>query len=128
MTRPCRPLRASGRPKAAPLEPWERLDFDPRAWSAVLRRAGVDDTARMELFLLAQLGEEGKREANTVISKVLKHQADGTEVRNASAFVHSCVRNARHRSTGGHVCTLICSRCIGRWAHIRSMIELVRSV
>ena len=77
MTRPCRPLRASGRPKAAPLESWERLDFDPRAWSAVLRRAGVDDTARMELFLLAQLGEEGKREANTVISKVLKHQGRG---------------------------------------------------
>ena len=74
--------------------------FDVANWVKVLVDMGVDDTARMELFLLAQLSQGGKDAANHVISKLLKHRADGQVLHNPSAFVHSCVRNARHRSIG----------------------------
>ena len=58
---------------------------------------GVDRDAEMELMLLAQYNEEGKRAANSVVGKLLKHKTDGIAFKtNASAYVHGCVLKARH--------------------------------
>ncbi len=79
------------------LEPWEAFEFDAEAWSRFLTGLGVDENARMSVFLLAQLGEHGKHAANTVIHKCVKMLSDGTWVRNWSAYVHKNCLSARHQ-------------------------------
>eukprot|EP00959_Pyramimonas_sp_CCMP1952_P347435 7276879-Pyramimonas_sp.AAC.1 len=69
----------------------------------------------MELFLLAQLDPDGAREANAVISELLKHAAEGTDMRNVSAFAHACARKPRHRPTSESTYTLICPVELGCW-------------
>ena len=87
-------------PKWAPPAPkWKSLEFDIEAWDATLNELKVDDTAQQELYLLAQYSGRGAQMANHVLSKVLKKIADGDQVRNWSAFVHSCVKSARHDLT-----------------------------
>jgi hypothetical protein len=89
-------------PKSVPLvEPkpipaGKTLEFDIEHWDDTLTELGVDNTAQQELYLLAQFSQLGAKAANHVISKVLKKVADGDQVRNWSAFVHSCVKTARH--------------------------------
>ena len=62
---------------------------------------GVDRDAEMELMLLAQYNAEGKRAANSVVGKLLKHKTDGIAFKtNASAYVHGCVLKARHAIEG----------------------------
>ena len=84
----------SKRPFREP-EPWETFNRDPSVWVEVLATAGVDTVARQELFLLAQHSDAGFTEANSIIGKLLKKQADREECRNVSAFVHTCVCKAR---------------------------------
>ena len=82
--------------RAKPLEQWQTRRFDLKHWVQTLELADVDKTSVQELFLLAQLGKEGAYEANRIISKILKKQADGVVLRNASAFVHAAVHGARN--------------------------------
>ena len=77
-------------------EPWQTLDFNIENWVDTLEEADVDGTSMKELFLLAQLSDEGAYEANRIISKILKKKADGVALRNASAFVHTAVQGARN--------------------------------
>lgn len=64
---------------------------------------GVDRDAEMELMLLAQYNDEGKRAANSVVGKLLKHKTDGIQFKtNASAYVHGCVLKARHAIEGSY--------------------------
>jgi hypothetical protein len=96
---PVEPPRKAAKlePKWAPPTPkWKSLEFDIEAWDATLTELKVDDTAQQELYLLAQYSNRGAQMANHVLSKVLKKIADGDQVRNWSAFVHSCVKSARH--------------------------------
>ncbi len=64
-------------------------------WYAELVSFDVDEIAQKELVLLSQLSERGYQEANAILGKLLKKQADGVFVGNASGFVHACVNNAR---------------------------------
>jgi hypothetical protein len=79
------------------LQDWQSLDFSVEKWVATLRNFGVDDLAQKSLFLLAQLGDEGAKKANSVVAKLLKKAADGEQINNASAMVHSCCKSARHQ-------------------------------
>ena len=56
---------------------------------------GLSACASKELFLLAQLSEQGYQESNSIIAKLLKKKADSETIANVSAFVHRCVVNAR---------------------------------
>ena len=76
---------------------WESFEFDVESWKELLDDGNVDLNARRDLFLLAQYGEEGKKAANDILFKLVKKLTDGVPMNNASAFVHSCVKNARHR-------------------------------
>ena len=89
------PARPSGCKRK--LEEWQTLDFDVNHWVNTLVQFGVDTGAQKSLFLLAQLGENGAWEANAIISKLLKKAADGEEIRNASAIVHTSCKAARHQ-------------------------------
>ena len=66
------------------------------AWKSVLNEFGVDITAQQELFLLSQAGPVDYRHANGMLAKLLKKEADGEELRNPSAFLHSCIKNCRN--------------------------------
>ena len=89
------PARPSGCKRK--LEEWQTLDFDVNHWVNTLVQFGVDQGAQKSLFLLAQLGEDGAWQANAIISKLLKKSADGEEIRNASAIVHTSCKAARHQ-------------------------------
>ncbi len=78
------------------MEPWASFDATPEAWKSVLDEHEVDTVAQQELFLLSQHSEEGWKAANSVLGKLLKKSADGAMPRKPSAFVHTCVQNARH--------------------------------
>ena len=58
-------------------------------------RFGVDENALQTLFSLAQYSEEGRRQANMVVSKLLKKEADNEVLNNPSAFVHASCQRAR---------------------------------
>jgi hypothetical protein len=77
------------------LEPWESFEWSIDKWSRFLADLGADEGARKSVFLLAQLGEEGKAAANDVIWKCLKALAENTNVQNWSAFIHTRACNAR---------------------------------
>ena len=78
-------------------EHWETTEFDVKNWKYVLNDARVDHVAQKELWLLAQMSEDGKVASNSIIAKILKKAADGETFNNASAFVHTACKNARHR-------------------------------
>ena len=79
----------------AVLEKWETFEPDPTVWSQFLSSVGVDTIAKQELFLLAQHSGEGHEQANSIIAKLLKKQADSESISNPSGFIHRCVCNAR---------------------------------
>ena len=90
------PKLASAAKAPTPKPGWKSLTFDIEAWDDTLADLNVDQTAQQELYCLAQFSGNGAKAANHVISKVLNKIADGDQVRNWSAFVHSCVKSARH--------------------------------
>ena len=80
------------------IEPWMvagPTDFRD-AWLEVLREYKVDTTAQRELFALSQAGNGDYRSANGILAKLLKKTSDNETLNNPSAFVHSCVKNARN--------------------------------
>ena len=81
------------------LAPHETTTFDVRNWKNVLNEFNVDETATNELFLLSQMSHDGARHANWIISKLLKKKADGQDIYNPSAFVHSAVLKSRYQVT-----------------------------
>lgn len=76
------------------LRDWETFEFSVECWSELMDELDVDVAARRALFVLAQSDKEG---ANDVVWKVVKKMADGVPIANGSAFVHTNVKNARHR-------------------------------
>jgi len=74
---------------------WQTLKFDVKSWVPTLIEHGVDEWAQKELFLLAQLGEAGAQQANSIISKIIKKHLDGVTLRKPGAFVHAAVQSAR---------------------------------
>ena len=74
---------------------WITFSSDPEVWSKFLDEAGVDVTAKQELFLLCQHSKEGYEHGNSIIAKILKKRADREAISNISGFVHRCVVNAR---------------------------------
>ena len=80
------------------LPPWATFDRDVTVWWNLLEFWRVDTKARESLFALAQHSEKGYEAANELIGKLLKKKNDGaTFTSSASAFVFSCVLNARNR-------------------------------
>ena len=71
------------------------FERDPDAWKSYLIYQGADDTSIAEMFLLAQMSDAGWEKANTLMSKLLKKEADGEAFSNVSAFIHCGVQNAR---------------------------------
>ena len=78
-------------------EDWRTTRQDITVWNEVLTTHGVDKAACQDLFLLAQLSTDGYKEANYIISKLIKKQQDKIGLTNTSGFVHACVLNARHK-------------------------------
>ena len=78
-------------------EAWRTTRQDITVWNEVLTAHGVDKAACQDLFLLAQHSSDGYKEANHIISKLIKKQQDKQLVTNTSAFVHKCVLNVRHK-------------------------------
>jgi hypothetical protein len=68
-------------------------------WKDILEEHGVDRLAQQALFLLAQHSDDGYRQANVIIAKIVK-KASATDgqggLRNASGFVIRSVQNARN--------------------------------
>ena len=87
---------SEGQKRQRGYEAWETAERNVMVWADVLRNAGCDETSRQELFLLAQHSDDGFKEANSIIGKILKKRSDKEVVANMSGFVHSCVRNARN--------------------------------
>ena len=78
-------------------EAWRTTRQDITVWNEVLTAHGVDKAACQDLFLLAQHSSDGYKEANHIISKLIKKQQDKQLFTNTSAFVHKCVLNVRHK-------------------------------
>ena len=78
-------------------EAWRTTRQDITVWNEVLTANGVDKAACQDLFLLAQHSSDGYKEANHIISKLIKKQQDKQLATNTSAFVHKCVLNVRHK-------------------------------
>ena len=78
-------------------EAWRTTRQDITVWNEVLTANGVDKAACQDLFLLAQHSSDGYKEANHIMSKLIKKQQDKQLVTNTSAFVHKCVFNVRHK-------------------------------
>lgn len=92
---------AAKRPRPPNYEPWETVSRNITVWGSVLEENGVDVNAKQELYLLAQLGEDGYRAANGIIAKLIKKRCEGNPVRKPSAFVHQCTLNARNAMENG---------------------------
>ena len=78
-------------------EAWRTTRQDITVWNEVLTANGVDKAACQDLFLLAQHSSDGYKEANHIMSKLIKKQQDKQVLTNTSAFVHKCVLNVRHK-------------------------------
>ena len=100
--RPPSPPSKRSRRMAEPddLPAWATTEFNVKNWHDVLIKYGVDETAIYELFLLSQMSADGARHANWIVSKLFKKKADGQELHNASAFVHSSVLKSRYQVYG----------------------------
>ena len=64
-------------------------------WAQMLVDHDIDERARMEFFLLSQHSVEVYKAANSIVAKLLKKASEYEVMRKPSAFVHSCVVNAR---------------------------------
>ena len=79
--------------EAEPMPAWASLDPDPRAWWELFDEYGMDTTSRQALFALAQSDAAA---ASHVIFKLVKKKADGVELGNPSAFLHTLCKKASH--------------------------------
>ena len=70
--------------------PYVSTSFSAAAWHQTLVEFGVDEVGIKQFFLLAQLGEEGQLEANTIVTKLF-----AKDIHSPSKFVHKCCCNAR---------------------------------
>ena len=79
------------------LEDWESCSspFDPRRWASVLEGWGIDDTARMQLFLLSQYSKDGAHRANAIVGKLISKRGQGILISKPSNFVHKCIQQDR---------------------------------
>lgn len=87
---------APAAPPTPPAVPWANIRCDSDmavCWRDVLTQQGVDETAQMGLFGLAQCGPKGRSAAFGILAKLMKKQSDGEVVQNVSGFVWKCVKN-----------------------------------
>ena len=68
-------------------------------WLRVLHDHEVDDQARMALFMLAQVSDDGRMEAFALIRKLVVERSSTNPIRNASSFVQQCSMRASQRLT-----------------------------
>ena len=73
-----------------------RLDLDVDAWWELLDEYKIDKTARMNLFLLAQMGIRGQYETLEILTK-LQHKGFKGELDDPSKWLHKCASGARQR-------------------------------
>ena len=71
--------------------------FDPQKWMHELLEWQIDADARKSFFLLAQISDKGAVLANHCLSKLYKKSADGEDIGNPSALMHSMCLEARHK-------------------------------
>jgi hypothetical protein len=77
---------------------WVSFDStSAKQWYKMLKDRGCDETCLMELFALAQCTDEARVQANAIIAKILKKEADKIPIHNISAFVHLCTTNTRDK-------------------------------
>ena len=69
--------------------------FNPKFWAQVLNTFEIDDIAQMQLYLLAQLSDDGAWRANAIVGKLLTKRGKGETINNPSHFVHKCIQTAR---------------------------------
>lgn len=74
---------------------WVSFERSPKQWACFLQDANVDERAAQDIFLLAQMSDEGWMAANSIIAKLVKKRSDGEIFKNVSGFIHTCVKNAR---------------------------------
>ena len=65
-------------------------------YDALMYDFGCDRSSIMGLVALAQAGPQGYTEANSIIGKIIKKDNDAIVLDNASAFLATGVKNARH--------------------------------
>ena len=71
----------------------EKLEWDAEQWKQILNGHQLDEQAQLQLLLLAQLGGQGKHQANELLSKMI----DPTFSKlNPSAWLNNSARKARH--------------------------------
>ena len=73
-------------------EQWKSLEWDVEKWKSILDAKGMDPQAQQQIFLLAQLGGQGKHQANQLLSKMIDPQFCKD---NPSAWLNNSVRKAR---------------------------------
>ena len=76
--------------------PWASFDFDRKSWWDLLVQHKIDETTRQNLYLLAQMGDQGKANALDLITK-LQHKVYKNELENPSRWLHSCCSKAHAR-------------------------------
>ena len=74
-------------------EDWVTFEWSASNWNQLLTKVGCDDNSRMDLFSLSQINKEA---ANEVIWRMIKKLTDAVPLHNASAFIHSSCKQARH--------------------------------
>ena len=67
-------------PAASGIPEWATFERDAHRWYTWLQEEGCDDRAIADVMLLAQYSDEGFKEANGVIAKLVKKSCDGHEV------------------------------------------------
>ena len=67
-------------PAASGIPGWATFERDAHRWYTWLQEEGCDDRAIADVMLLAQYSDEGFKEANGVIAKLVKKSCDGHEV------------------------------------------------
>ena len=81
-------------------EDWVAFDKDPKSWNVLLNSRGVDESARADLFALAQYSDDGWKKSLHIIHSLLKKASGGYEVDNASGYVVNNVKNGWHEILG----------------------------
>ena len=76
-----------------PALPSEQVGFDP-VMMDILKRYDVDESARQALWLLLNHSDDGRREANALVMKLLKKALANDPLDNASGFIFSSVKKA----------------------------------
>ena len=92
------PIRSDMKPEQPPHPPWASAHAGIEVWHQSLQHDfGCDEPSIKDLFLLAQLSNNGYQAAINIVSKLYKKISDHQSINNPSGFLHSCVNNARNR-------------------------------